>query len=616
VEFRILGPVEVLAGGHPVPVNSGRHRTLLAALLLRANRPAGTGYLIRQLWNGDGPVDARGALQVCVMRLRRVLGDRDATLIRTCPDGYSIAVQPHQLDLLRFSELLDAAAAATDPDVECTLLTEALALWRGPALADVPSESLRRGQVPRLTERWLQARERLVDVHLLAGRHLQVIPELQQLTREHPLRERAWAQLMTALYRAGRQAEALGAYQAVVAHLREELGIDPGQDLRDLQRHILTGDPSLAAPPRPATVLPAVPRQLPAAVPGFVGRTAQLAMLDGLLADRPAVSVLVGGPGVGKTALAVHWARRVAGSFPDGQLYLDLNGFAAGAPLTTADALGRLLRGLGVRPDGIPAGLEERSALYRSLLAGRAVLVLLDDAASADQVRPLLPGEPAGLVLVTSRNRMPGLAVSHGAMLLALDLLTPAESRSLLCRQLGPGPVAADPAAVDDLAALCGRLPLALRIAAANLAAAPSSALRSHLARLRSGDLLPMLAVAGDPQAAVLTSFERSYAALTAAERRIFRQLGLIRTRTFGGSTVAALAGTTTEETERLLDGLVRASLLDRGRDGRFSVPDLLHRYAAYLCRSSEPDADGLRRPLDAVPYPTAPWFPLRAVPE
>jgi DNA-binding SARP family transcriptional activator/Tfp pilus assembly protein PilF len=603
VQFRLLGPMEATIAGQEVHIRAGKHRALLAALLLNANRQVTTSYLASRLWDTDPPPDARGTIQTYVRRLRRILSDESGQLIRTRPDGYSIEVETDQLDLTFFAELLDRAAAAEELDKEHALLSDALALWRGPALADVPSDRLYRDDLPQLTERRLRARERLAELDLQRGRHAEAISQLQQLTRDHPLRERAWGQLMVALYRSGRRAEALEAYRVVTAHLRDELGMDPDRELQDLHRQILTADPALDmqatnVPTRPS--LP--PRQLPAAVPGFTGRNASLRALDLLVSRDPstamAIATLVGPPGVGKTALAVHWAWQAVDRFPDGQLYVNLQGFATTSALTSSEALARLLRALGTRSEDIPVDVEEQAALYRTRLTDRSVLVVLDNAASSEQVRPLLPGERRCCVVITSRNELRGLAVSHGATLLTLDVLTDAESHTLLCELVGAGRVAAEPTAAAELATLCGHLPLALRIAAAKLAAAPSLRIERYVARLRGGDLLGQLTITDDPQLAVRATFDLSFAALTPPARRMFRLLGLVPGATIEVSAAAALAGTTPDEAETTLGELTHANLVQRGQDGRVALHDLLRRYAAELCEAERDTSEPARRRL------------------
>jgi hypothetical protein len=378
-------------------------------------------------------------------------------MIDTGAAGYSIRVGRDEMDALVFDRMVADARAAGD----AKLMREALALWRGPALAGLGHTGPLALGAAGLEEKRLAALEDCLDLELAAGRDESVIAELSTLVAAHPLRERLVGQLMTALHRAGRTAEATAVYADLSARLADELGIDPGAELRRVYDSIRGTAPGNAM--RPA--------QLPADVSAFAGRTGELARLDRVLASGPAggtvlISAIAGTAGVGKTALAVHWAHRVRNRFPDGQLHVNLRGYAPTEPMRPLDALAQFLRALGVPAEAIPTDVDQAAAMYRSALAGKRALVLLDNAASADQVRPLLPGDDASLVVVTSRDQLDQL----GAGRLTLDVLAPDEARDLLVRVLGERRVRAEPEAADELAKLCGYLPLALRIASANLA--------------------------------------------------------------------------------------------------------------------------------------------------
>ncbi|TKK91441.1 AfsR/SARP family transcriptional regulator [Herbidospora galbida] len=563
MRFGVLGPLEVVRDGVPIVVSAQKQRIALAALLLEANRHVSVDRLAEAMWEGrDVPGDARDSVQTHIRRLRRSLtDDAGRRLIHTGEDGYVLLTDPGDVDVTAFHDLLARAERATDPVTESDLIGAALALWRGAALADVPSESLRRDHVPVLDEQRLRALERWFALQIRLGRHGRVIPDLRRATADHPLRERLWEQLMTALHRSGRQAEALQAYLAVDRLLREELGVDPGEPLRRLHREILTGTAEQSYQPR----------QLPADVVPFTGRKAQVAVLDGLRgSDRP---VVVTGPGgVGKTALAVHWAHTVRDRFPDGQLYVDLRGFGPGDPLRPECALEMLLSGLGVPDDRMPAGSVERSALLRSVLAGRRVLLLLDNARDEAQVRPLLPGA-GSLAVVTSRNQLRGLVARQGALRVPVDVLPPEETRRLLSGLLGR-----EPAELAELADLCGGLPLAARIAAANIGDQP---LEGYLADLREGNRLAMLSAGDDEASAVRTTFDLSYAALPEPERELFALLGLVPGAGFGDELAAALIGRPLAETRGRLDRLVSFHLIGRVARDRYSLHDLLRIYAA-----------------------------------
>jgi DNA-binding SARP family transcriptional activator len=481
IRFGVLGPLEVLADGQPVALGGPQQRGLLAVLLLDANRVVSQERLVSDLWGDDPPATARSLLHGCVAGLRRVLppGPDGQRLVTRSP-GYLLRVAPGELDVARFEALAASTGSGHSLEEAAATLRAALALWRGPALHDLPLEACR-SAAARLDERRLVVLERRIDVDLRLGKFADVAIELGVLMREHPLRERLWAQLMLALYGSGRQADALAAFRTLRAGLVDELGIEPSALLQQVERSVLTGGDALAAYSReiggPALELvPAaspgtpVPAQLPAAVSAFTGRAGELERLDGLLADvgSSAVAVVAGAAGVGKTALAVHWAHAVRDRFTGGQLYVDLRGHASTAPMTPFEALAGLLPALGVAPDRVPTDLDQAAALYRTMLADRRMVVVLDNAGSAEQVRPLLPG-PGSVVVVTSRHRLGGLVARDGAIHIALDVLTPAEAFALLSRLLRRQRIHAAPAATGELAELCGFLPLALRAAAANL---------------------------------------------------------------------------------------------------------------------------------------------------
>ncbi|AHH93931.1 AfsR/SARP family transcriptional regulator [Kutzneria albida] len=584
VRFRILGPLEVSLSGQPVPIRAAKHRTLLAALLLRANRVVPVEALVERLWADDPPARAKGTLQTYVLRLRQALGDPD--LVRTAPEGYYIDVPPGAVDLERFRQLTAEGARATDAGdlaAAAEALDAALRLWRGAPLADVPSDSLQRNVVPQLVEQHLQVLERRIDIELRRGRHTELIAELQSLTAKHPTRERFWAQLMLALYRGGRQAEALAAYQSVARHFAEELGIDPGEQLRRLHQGMLTNAPELLAPVQPETARPVVfPSQLPADIPDFVGRTE---LVDGLVQafDQGSVTgpvVFVGPPGVGKTALAVHVAHRLRARFPDGQLYVNLRGYALGPALSTAQVLSRFLRALGVPPEQIPIEVDHQAATFRALVSDKRMLVVLDNAATAEQVRVALPAGPGCAVLVTSRNDLRVRAQLPGARTVVLEPLAPSESLALLDAVLGTGTDRAEGSSAE-LAALCAHLPLALRIAAANLAKALPSGIEDYVAELRNGNRLAVLSIDGDEGTAVRAAFDLSYTTLDAKSRELFRALGLVPGPDFTAPAAAALVACSPGEAAGLLDQLAAVHLVQQHSPGRYQFHDLIRLYAS-----------------------------------
>jgi len=604
MRFGILGPLLVDDGEGLVSVPAGRLRVLLAALVVHAGHAVRTEALTDVLWDGSPPPGAADTLRTHVMRLRRVLGPRAGTRVITCHPGYLLDAGEDDIDLLLFRRLCRDGRAALRAGswVEAAqVLAEALALWRGPALADVSSHVLHREEVASIDQLRLQAQEWRIDADLHLARHDDLVPELETLAADHPLRERFHAQLMLALYRCGRQGEALAAYQRARAALIAELGTEPGSELRRLHQQILTADPALEAP-EPAASAAAGPRlphqlphQLPRPVPQFVGRGAELAALTDLVQQAarksPAtvvISAIGGTAGVGKTALAMHWAHQVADRFPDGQLHVNLRGYDPDQPVAAAEALAGFLRALGVDGKDIPVGEDERAARYRSLLAGKRMLIVLDNARDVGQVRPLLPGTPGCAVVVTSRDSLAGLVARDGAARLDLDLLPLPDAVALL-RQLIGGRADADPAAVEELAAQCCRLPLALRVAAERAAARPRTSVADVVAELRDRQRrLNLLDAGGDPRTAVRSVLSWSYEHLDADAARAFRLAGLHPGPDLDSYAVAALTGGTRTQATRALAVLAGAHLVEPAGSGRQTMHDLLRAYARDLAASTD----------------------------
>jgi DNA-binding SARP family transcriptional activator/tetratricopeptide (TPR) repeat protein len=629
VEFGVLGPLRVNGGN---VVLAGKVRVLLAALLLQANRVVPVDVLVDALWDDAPPSSARTTLQGYVKQLRQVLGPAVAERIVTRPPGYLIEVRPGELDLGSFTGLSDrgrAAARVGDWERASALLTEALALWRGEPLADVPSAVLERTDALRLGELRMQAVESRAEADLRLGRHGELVAELRGLAGGEPLREGLHGQLMLALYRCGRQADALAVFRGIDRRLRDELGVCAGPELRHLHQRMLAADPSLAAglPPAanaptptageapsgsaaladgPAARSPVVPAQLPADTVDFTGREEEVKLLCDLLAapsdpERPgavAISAVAGMGGIGKTALAVHAGHRLRDRFPDGQLYVSLR--SATSPLGPSEVLALFLRGLGELDAAIPAGEEERAARYRSLLAGRRMLIVADDARDAVQVRPLLPGSAGCAVIVTSRGVLAGLA---GAAQLSLGVLGEEEARRLFAAIVGAPRAAAEPEATAAVLACCAGLPLAIRIAGARLASRPGWSIARLAARLAGErDRLAELA-AGD--LAVRASFAVSYDVLaadgsgalafpglagpgSADPARVFRLLGLPSMAELSLPAVAALAGQPPGQVAAALETLTDAHLLESPAPDRYRLHDLLRSYAAELARRTE----------------------------
>ncbi|WP_213451444.1 AfsR/SARP family transcriptional regulator [Rhizomonospora bruguierae] len=595
--FRLLGPVQATGVTGPVGLGGPRAQAILAALLLDANRVVSVEQLVDASWGEHPPASARVQAQNRVSGLRRVLraAQPDRDLIETAGSGYAIRIEPDQLDVHRFesgvarSDALLAQGCVADASRE---LAEALAVWRGPALDGLDTPALR-AAAQRLEEGRLRALEKRIQLDLDLGRHEELIGELSGLVADHPLRERVRALLMLALYRSGRRADALRAFRDYRQWLAQEQGLDPGGELRALEASILRADPALspAGPEEPAPA-PVVrrPSQLPAGVADFIGRSDDLAALNALVAaglgGRGAGTVIMtisGTAGVGKTALAVHWAHRVADHFPDGQLFVNLHGYSAdraGVQMRPMEALAQFLRALGVDPKRIPDDLDEAAAMYRSLLADKRMLVVLDNARSAEQVRPLLPGGPGCLVVVTSRDRLAGLAAREGARRISLDVLTRHDATTLLHGIIGADRAAAEPRATAELADLCGHLPLALRVVAANVADDPGRAIGDHVRDLREGNRLARLAIDGDEQSAVYSAFAQSYLALPEPARRLFRLLGAVPGRDFTADAAAALAAVPDGDAARLLDKLAAAHLVHQHVPGRYTFHDLLRLYA------------------------------------
>ncbi|MDX2700458.1 AfsR/SARP family transcriptional regulator [Streptomyces ipomoeae] len=593
LRFSVLGPVRAWRGTEPLQTGSPQQRALLAALLLREGRTATASELIDALWGDDPPSQALAAVRTYASRLRKALS---ADVLVSESGGYAIqGLSGGSLDLAVAQDLAaDAEKAKNSGDLYQArqLLNKALGLWDGEVLASLPGPYAET-QRARLDEWRLQLTEARLDMDLEQGCHAEAVSELTALTAAHPLRERLRELLMLALYRSGRQAEALAVYADTRRLLADELGVDPRPGLRELQQRILQADPGLAEPSAPLAPEPAAapvrPAQLPASVPDFTGRASFVAELSQVLSAASggegqvmAVSALAGIGGVGKTTLAVHVAHQARAAFPDGQLYVDLQGTGA-RPAEPETVLGAFLRALGTADSAIPDSLEERAALYRSVLDGRRVLVLLDNARDAAQVRPLLPGTAGCAALITARVRMVDLA---GAHLVDLDVMSPDEALKLFTRIVGEERVAAERKAALDVVAACGFLPLAIRIAASRLAsrrtwtvsvlAAKLADERRRLDELQAGDL------------AVKATFELGYGQLEPAQARAFRLLGLADGPDISLAAASAVLDLSPDDTEDILESLVDTSLLESAAPGRYRFHDLVRLYARACAERDE----------------------------
>jgi DNA-binding SARP family transcriptional activator/Tfp pilus assembly protein PilF len=601
VRFRLLGPLRVWDGAVWVPVRAAQQRLVLAILLIEAGRLVSVDRLLEEVWGERPPRAAGSVLRGYVMRLRRLLGQVGGPLV-THGGGYELAIDDDDLDSRVFDRLAGAgrrALADGDTDKAVATLSDALAMWRGPALADVPASRTVTAHRAWLEQARLAATEDRLGGELAQGRYGEVITELSRLLDEHPLQERLWATLMLALYRDGRRGDALDAYRRARAVLTTELGLEPGQRLQDLHRAILSDDPGLTKPVERvvASTDRLVPNQLPADLAGFSGRGDYLRRLDRLLpvpgqqrSTAVVISAISGTGGIGKTTLAVHWAHRVADRFPDGQLYVNLRGFdPTRSAMDPAEAIRGFLDALDVPSQRIPTSPQAQLGLYRSLLAGRRMLILLDNARDTEQVRPLLPGSAGCLVLVTSRNQLTGLVATDGAQPVTVDVLSDAEARELLAHRLGSRRLAAEPGAVDEIVDRCAGLPLALAIVAARAAIAPGLGLAALARELREG--LDGLA-GGDESIDVRAVFSWSYRALSTEAQRLFRLLAIHPGPEVSVAAAASLAGVDLTQARRLLSELARVHLVNEPAAGRYGLHDLLRAYAGELANTVDSEAD------------------------
>jgi DNA-binding SARP family transcriptional activator len=600
---RVLGPVEVTGPLGPAVLTGSRQRALVALLAVNAGSVVAQSRLIDALWGSDPPRTAVKTLYSHVTRVRQALaaaGLPDALATRS--PGYVLAVARADIDAWQFEDRVREARQqlATGAVVAAAASLHAgLALWRGDALQDADPAGWGAAEVSRLYEVRLTAFEDLWDAELRLGRHAAALGELERLLVTHPYRERLVGLLMLALYRSGRHTDALDAYLRLRAHLADQLGVDPGPDLARLHASILRRDvpdgtgfplsvptPTVHDGPRPA--------QLPPRTGHFTGRAQELEALTRALDDAlgdTRIAVVSGPAGIGKTALAVQWGHATADRFPDGQLFLDLRGHSPDTTIGPAEALAHMLRSLGVPGDRVPVDLSERTSLYRSLMYGKRMLVVLDNAGRAEDLLPLVPATAGSLLVVTSRNQLAALATHHAVHAVGIDALDHGEAIGLLCRVLGAQRVDAEPDQAAELVELCGRMPLPLRIVAAKLVAGTHRKIGEVVAELVTVGRLEALAVEGDSRS-VRTVFASAYRALSPPAARMFRLLGLHPGPTFAGHLGAAVTASTPANAGRYLDELATAHLVVDLKGGRYRFHDLIRLYAHERAQVDE-DATG-----------------------
>lgn len=614
LRIAILGPVRVAVDGEPIPIGSPGARAVLMMLVLAANRVVSIERIIDGLWGDDPPATARTIVHGYVSRLRRVLDSVDprhgGARIDTHAPGYELRVDESRLDVFEARRLM-GESRNRPPERRAELLRAAEALWRGPVATDPPAAEV----TAELDELRLVITTERIDADLELGRNAEVITELRALVRAHPYDEGLVAQLMRALYGAGLRAEALDCYLQLRRRIAASLGIDPGPELSGLYERLLRDEPSVtgsapaagtsgtsgrsSASLEPAAAGPdtraapgvsvgsVVPMQLPPAASAFTGRENELSWLDGVLARRaggPTIAVISGPPGVGKSELVLHWAHQWVGEFPDGVLFTALGGFAAGhAPVAPETVLTRFLIALGVSVQELPDDVDEQAALYRSLLASRRVLVVLDDARDSAHVRPLLAGGPNSLVLVTSRRRLDGLVAGSGAKLLMLDALPAEPAARLISDAAADAGIAVTSQQAGELARLCDHLPLALRIVAARLTVEPAQSATALLAELSDEHTRLAALDVEDADTSVRAALDVSYRGLRPPIGDVFRLLGLMPGRLIDPYPVAALCAEDLASTRRWLRALTEANLLVEVGGDRFVMHDLVRLFAREL---------------------------------
>jgi len=619
VDFRILGPVEIAVGPERLELGGTRQQIVVATLLLSANKVVTMDRLLEAVYGEDLPPTARAQAQISISSLRRTFASRSREpVITTHTHGYVIKVDDGQLDSARFEEMVAAARDArksNNLDLAVARYRDAMRLWRGPALDGIDSMLLR-AAADRLDEQRIATNEERLSVELDLGRHHELVGELTELIHDYPLREKLRGQHMLALYRSDRVGEALEAYRLARHTMRDELGIEPGARLQQLAQAIAAADPALDLPPQSVTITPATlsaPGLLPTDIADFTSRTEHISWIrDHMLSGTEETSrravpvvVIVGKGGIGKTSLAVRASHNIAEHFPDGQLFADLHGGST-QPVSPMQVLERFLRAFGIPGSQIPQGLDERAEVYRNLLADRKVLIVLDDAVNEGQVSPLLPGNSGAAIMITSRSRLAGLA---GAARIDVNLFDADASLDLLASIVGAERVKAEPDAAAEVAAYCGHLPLALRIAGARLAARPHWRIQQmadrladearRLDELRHGDM------------GIRPSMSLTYESAGKEARRLFRRLALLDLPVFTGWLSSVLIDAPLADSEDLLDELVSAQLVETSGSGtgvhsQYGFHELIRVFARERLAEEESAGErvaALERALGALLY-------------
>ena len=611
MELGLLGPLEIRVDGQLLDISAPRLRTVLGTLLLSPGKTVSTRHLAESLWEDNLPADPANQVAACISMLRRMFrqGGVSPELLVTRRPGYQLMVGAGvRIDAMVFRDLQEEARAsseADDPRRALSQLTLALGLWRGGVLSGLDCRAWQ-PEIRRLEEEYIALREHCSDVQLGLGLNEDVVTELSVFVEQYPLLERPRAQLMLALFRSGRQADALQMYRATAELLREELGVSPGEDLQRMHKSMLQGTANTPATKRTSRERTSVSRagsftdpygppcQLPGDLAEFVGRREEIDTLQSAIAPGSGtvpVAVIVGPGGTGKTVLAVHTAHQLRQTFNDGQLYVNLRGMDSD-PVSAEEALARFLRELGLSGAAIPDSLDERAALFRSLVAGRRMLLVLDNAGDVRQIRPLLPGTDTCGVLVTSRTRLTTVPNAH---VLELDVLGWDQAHMLLCQLVGEERVEAEPDVARKLVEYCGRLPLAVRIVGAKLASKPHWSL--HRAASRLMDERRRLDELAHEGLEVRSSLELSHQGLSPQSRQLFRRLALLAAPDFAEWVCAPLLSLSVLEAEDLLEELLDARLVDvvtpmGSPQARYRMHDLVRLFASECLSEAEPGVE------------------------